>query len=398
MLQHVWAGVDIGKHHHHVVVIDDAGNRLFSRRVANDEGTLVTMFTEVTALAEEVTWAVDIKTGPAVLLLTTLLTRQQEVLYISGHSVNRVSESYRGEGKTDAKDAAIIADQARMRRGMTPLQADDELIVELQMLVASRQDLVADRTRGINRLRAQLLAVFPALERALDLTNKGPLVLLAHVQTPAALRELGVDRVRELLQGQGVGRSAGDLAARAVEAAQSQRTALPGERIAALLVAELARGVMALNQQIKALEALIADRFRQHELAEVIFSMPGIGLQLGAEFLAATGGDMSRFESADHLAGYAGLAPAPRDSGRISGNLHRPRRYNRMLHRVFYTSAMVSIRCSPESRNFYDRKRGEGKLHIQAVIALARRRVNVLWALLRDQRTYASRPPLPQAA
>ena len=75
--------------------------------------------------------------------------------------------------------------------------------------------------------------------------------------------------------------------------------------------------------------------------------MVGIGDLLGAEFLAATGGTLTGFASADHLAGYAGLAPAPRDSGKRTGNLHRPRRYNRRLQRVFYTSAMISIQRSP---------------------------------------------------
>src|SRR5947207_516142 len=103
--------------------------------------------------------------------------------------------------------------------------------------------------------------------------------------------------------------------------------------------------------------------------------------------------DMRRFESADHLANLAGVAPVPRDSGRVSGNLHRPQRYSRPLQRVFYTSALISIRSCPESRRFYDRKRGEGKRHTQAVLALARRRVNVLWALLRDDRPYQLAPP-----
>ena len=121
--------------------------------------------------------------------------------------------------------------------------------------------------------------------------------------------------------------------------------------------------------------------------------MPGIGSLLGAEFLAATGGDMSFFGTASRLAGFAGLAPAPRDSGRISGNLHRPRRYHRGLNRVFYYSAMISITTCEESRRFYDRKRSEGKKHTQAVLALARRRVDVVWALIRDNRTYEATPP-----
>jgi transposase len=120
--------------------------------------------------------------------------------------------------------------------------------------------------------------------------------------------------------------------------------------------------------------------------------MVGIGDLLGAEFLAATGGTLTAFTSADHLAGYAGLAPAPRDSGKRTGNLHRPRRYNRQLQRVFYTSAMISIQRSPASKAFYDRKRSEGKHHHQAVLALARRRVNVLWAMLRDESHYHEKP------
>jgi transposase len=130
----------------------------------------------------------------------------------------------------------------------------------------------------------------------------------------------------------------------------------------------------------------------------VITSMPGIGVLLGAEFLAATGGDMDAFGSADRLASLAGVAPVPRDSGRVSGNLHRPHRYHRGLQRVFYTSALISIRCNAESRRFYDRKRREGKRHIQAVLTLARRRVNVLWALLREGRCYQPATPAAQAA
>ncbi|MFC7262699.1 transposase family protein [Streptomyces lutosisoli] len=97
-------------------------------------------------------------------------------------------------------------------------------------------------------------------------------------------------------------------------------------------------------------------------------------------------------------AGFGGVAPIPRDSGKISGNLRRPRRYNRRLQRVFCISALFSIRHCEDSRRFYDRKRAEGKRHIQAVLALARRRVNVLWALLRDGRTYEAVPPTVLAA
>jgi transposase len=155
---------------------------------------------------------------------------------------------------------------------------------------------------------------------------------------------------------------------------------------------------MTLNEQIRHTDTLIEGRFHQLRLAPVIESMPGIGVVLGAEFLAATGGEVTTFANPDRLAGFAGLAPAPRDSGRIHGNLHHPRYYHRGLNRVFYYSAMISISCCPDSRRYYDRQRAEGKKHTQAVMALARRRVNVLWALLRDERLYQPTPPLRRAA
>ncbi len=115
-----------------------------------------------------------------------------------------------------------------------------------------------------------------------------------------------------------------------------------------------------------------------------------MGLILGAEFLVAVG-DIRAFESADRLAAYVGLVPAARDSGKRVGNNKRMRGGTKVLKRVFYQSAFASLRSAPESRAFYDRKRTEGKRHTQALIALARRRVNVLWAMLRDGTTFETR-------
>ncbi|ONK10883.1 transposase [Streptomyces sp. MP131-18] len=81
---------------------------------------------------------------------------------------------------------------------------------------------------------------------------------------------------------------------------------------------------------------------------------------LGAEFPAATSSDMAGFGTADRLVGFAGLAPAPRDSGRISGDMHRPARYHRGLRHAFSTPALISIKGCEEFRRFCDRERAEG--------------------------------------
>lgn len=395
-MSRIWAGVDAGKGHHHCVVINGEGDKLLSCRVMNDEAELLSLIADVLGLGDEVTWAIDLPDGYASLVITLLVSHGQRPLYIPGRIVNRASGSYRGKGKTDARDALIIADQARMRRDLSSLRIEDEAMVELKLLTARRTDLVCDRTRASNRLRGLLAGIFPALERELNLTNMGPLILLTGFQTSGAIRRLGASRLEKWLRGRGARWSAA-LARTAVEASGRQHTAVPGEQTAARLIQALALEMLDLDRKIAEVDEDIAKAFRAHPYAEIVTSMPGIGPLLGAEFVAATSGDMGLFGSADRLATYAGLAPAPRDSGRVSGNLHRPTRYHRGLQCVFYVSAMSSIHCCPESRRFYQRKRAEGKRHTQAVLALARRRVNVLWALLRDGRCFEPAQPAATA-
>jgi transposase len=398
--QQLWAGVDAGKSDHFCVVIDADGQQLLSQRVANDETALRDLISSVRALADggDITWAVDLNGGGAALLITLLIAAEQRLLYIPGRTVHHASAGYRGDSKTDTKDAAIIADQARMRRDLQHLRPGDDIAVELRILTARRTDLVADRTRAINRLRAQLLEYFPALERAFDYsTSKAALILLTGYQTPDGLRRAGAARLTAWLHKRKA-YNASAVAATALAAANAQHTIVPGQHLAAAMVARLAKEVMSLDTEIGDTDAMIEDRFRCDRHAEIILSMPGFGVILGAEFLAATGGDMSAFESVDRLAGVSGLAPVPRDSGRISGNLKRPRRYDRRLLRACYLSALVSVRTDAASRTYYNRKRTEGKRHTQAVLALARRRLNVLWAMLRDHTLYQPTTSTPAVA
>jgi transposase len=390
----IWAGIDSGKRTHHCVVMDETGTVLHSKRVENDETALLELIAAVLDLAGggDVVWATDLNSGGAALLIALLAGHGQHLLYIPGRTVHHAAATYRGDGKTDAKDARIIADQARMRSDLQPVRGADQISTDLRLLTARRTDLVCDRVRSINRLRATLLEYFPALERAFDYSKKAPLILLGGYQTPEGIRRTGLTRLTGWLRKRGC-RNTAAMAEKALEAANAQHTVLPTQSTGSALVVRLAEQIKGIDAEIADLDKQITDLFRQHADAEVLQSMPGFGPVPAATFLANTGGDLSAFETADRLASVAGLAPAPRDSGRITGNHHRPHRYNRRLMRTCYLAALSSLKNSPASRAFYDRKRGEGKPHKQALIALARRRINTLWAMLRDHTTY--REPAP---
>jgi len=113
-----WAGVDVGKTHHWVCAVDADGKTLLSVKIANDEAEIRSVITKVSGLARQQVWAVDIIGAPSALLLALLAQAGQPVRYASGRVVAAMSAAFTGEGKTDTKDAYVIAETARLRRDL----------------------------------------------------------------------------------------------------------------------------------------------------------------------------------------------------------------------------------------------------------------------------------------
>ncbi len=139
----VWVGIDVGKGHHWASAVDETGAQVWSRKVGNEEADILAAIGAALELTETVSWAVDITSGPAGLLLALLAGRGQQVRYVPGRTVNTVSAGYRGEAKTDAKDAFVIADVSRLRGDFVPVRVPAELVAELGLLTGHRADLVA---------------------------------------------------------------------------------------------------------------------------------------------------------------------------------------------------------------------------------------------------------------
>lgn len=199
-LPRLWVGIDASKAHHWWVAVDDTGTAVWNKKIRNDEADLLAGLDEVLCLADRVDWAVDITGTPSALLLALLASHGQRVVYVPGRTVNRMAGAYRGEAKTDARDAYVIADTARLRRDFTPVEVRTDPVADLALLTAHRSDLIADRVRLLNRLHDVLTGISPALEAAFDYADhKGALVLLTGYQTPAALRRCGQTRLTRWL-------------------------------------------------------------------------------------------------------------------------------------------------------------------------------------------------------
>ena len=384
----IWIGLDVGKEEHFADALDTNGDRLFDRSVRNDQGELEQLLDKALLLGSPAL-VIDQPGSIAQLAIALAVAKGVPVAYIPGLVMRRAADLYPGEAKTDRRDAFVIANTARIHaRQIHWLDTtNDAALDELRVLNGYDIDLAADTNRVTNRLRDALVAVSPALERVLGhrLHQSGPRHLLAKLPTPTSLRATTPTRVTKLLVAS-MPRAGAGIASDVYKALESQTIVLPSERVLGQVISELAVELERLYLRREQLAEQIEEVFRSHPFGEVLLSMPGIGPRTGARILAEIG-HPERFTTGDKLAAYAGLAPVTRQSGKSINGESRSKRGNHRLKNAMFLAAFASLR-SPDSKEFYDRKRASGKRHNAAVICLARRRCDVILAMLRTNQHY----------
>lgn len=383
---HISVGIDIAKEVHWVTVLDVQGLILIDRKLHNTPTAIAQLIEELRALQSTVRVGIDVIGGIAGLAQAFFAEANMQLVHVPGLAVNRARQgTVGGENKSDPRDARTIAEQVRSRSDLRTIDALSETDLEIRLLVGRRRDLVQAQTQRIARLHDLLVGIFPGLERELDLRTKGALHLLTRFVTPAEMRGAGAKRLLRHMQRAGGVPHLQELVELVLRVSNEQLITVLAENAVARLIKELAVEALDTRERLDRLELELSGLLNRHPDAALIRSLPGMGAVMTAEFIAEAG-NIGRFRSPDALAAAAGIAPVLKQSGRTRF-LKRPLGGNKALKRVFYQSAFSSL-SHPISRAFYDRKRREGKRHHQAVIALARRRVNVLYAMLAHRQPF----------
>jgi transposase len=170
----------------------------------------------------------------------------------------------------------------------------------------------------------------------------------------------------------------------------AQTVTAPAQETAGRVIRELAEELDRLAARRDRLASEIEQTFTSHAAAPVPMSIPRIGASTGARILTEIG-DINRFPTPGNLAAYAGLAPVTRQSGRSLNGETRSRRGNHRLKNAMWLSAFCSLHHN-RSRDYYTRKRSQGKQHNAAIVCLARRRCDVIHATLHTGLSYGELP------
>lgn len=387
----IYLGLDVGKQEHHACAVDSEGARVHDKPLPQDETRLRDLLTALTGRGL-VLVVVD---QPATIgALPVAVAREMgiDVAYLPGLAMRRIADLHPGNAKTDARDAYVIAEAARtMPHALRRVDLADEALADLEVIVGFDDDLAGQVTAQANRIRGLLTQVNPALERVIGPNVQHPAVLelLRRFGGPAGLLAAGRRRLLAVAKPRAP-RMYERLVTNILTALDQQTVTVPGTRAAELVLPRLATGLSHLLADRADLTKQLEDMLDAHPLAPVLTSMPGVGVRTGARILLEVG-DGSAFPTPGHLAAYAGLAPVTRRSGSSIRGEHPARGGNKHLKRAMFLSAFAALH-DPTSRAYYDRKRAQGKKHNAALICLARRRCDVLFAMLRDGTPYEQKP------
>jgi transposase len=383
----VFAGLDWASLIHAVCVIDERGAICLQFDVTHDgEGLRELVHRLHGAGVQRI--AIE---RPSGLLVDVLVDAGFEVVPIHPNAVKASRPRYRSHGgKSDASDAYLLADLLRTDgHRFKSLAAQSDEIRALRALVRGRDDLVATRVQLANQLRSLLQSYWAgAAEVFADVDSPIALAFIQRYCTPESASRLGPKRMAAFCAQHAYcgRRSAEELLARLRQAASVTLGELEidakGE-----LASSLARTLSTLVEQIRLLSSRIEHHIVHSDDGRIVASFPRAGRICAAQILAELGSVRERFDSDEHLAAEAGVAPVTYESGKHKAVTFRWA-CNHRLRAAITCMADNSRHASAWAAAVYAKARGRGCDHPHAIRILARAWLRVLWRAWVDRKPY----------
>lgn len=398
-----FAGIDIAKRQHEVCVIDDDGNQILAMPFANTRSgaqrLVDVLHKRLGSEPTAVTFCMEATGHYWLSVYCFLQDCGYRVHVINPIQSDAIRDLYIRKSKTDRKDAFILADLLRMNKTDETFLAS-EVVLKLQTLSRTRFAFVDQISALKQRLLGVLDRIFPEYEGCFsNVFIKTSRELLKSFSTPEEIAKLDLTELTEFL----CKHSRGRLGMSRAEQIQRYAKGTFGIGLAvdafALELKLLMQQIEFIEEQIQTLEAAIEVVLGElsaqdvpgslsRDYHHVIETIPGIGPTLTAAIIGEIG-DIRRFSSARKLVAYAGIDATTKQSGQFTGTRNRmSKRGSPELRRALWLAATTARRSNPEFAAYYAAKRCEGKHHMVAMGAIARRLVHLIYSVWSQERTF----------
>lgn len=378
-----YLGIDVGKEIHWAYAVDAIGTVILTRRIANSQSELDALMAQC---PEDTLVIVDQRRNIGALVLRRARAAGKPVAYLPGSVEHDMAKSFPGIAKTDERDAQVIARTALgMPHTLRPVPKDDPDLDGARILSAQLAQVQKDRTACANALHSRLLESCPAFELACNMAAPWCAGMLAEMGGPWNMADAGRERFCTCSRKHGASRKDRDRLWSAICGERPSAQAVAAEK---RYVKHFASRIASDNEAEAELRAAIEESLSSNADYANLQTIPGIGPRTAAQLVVTV--SIDDFESHDKLASYCGLAPATQQSGK-SINYEKPSRGgNRALKNLLIFSCNSLCRSKSRYGEYLRRCLARGMGYKGALKATARKRMKVIYAVLRDKVPYSA--------
>ena len=382
-------GIDIGKNHHEASIVSPEGKQIGrSLRFATTHKGADSLMSFIFK---------NIGNSPCVFgmeatghywypIYSFLKAKGYTIYVINPIQSDSLRKMYIRQTKNDSIDSFLIAEVIRFGQFGTTSMADENILA-MRQLCRYRDSVISSRTEIKLRIGTIMEQIFPEYEKQFSsLWVSTSMGILEKYLTPENIENAPIDELFEIIKDKSHNRLTKAKAISINEAAADTFGIKIAQDAFSFQLKQLIDRMNFLDKQIEALDCQILEYYEKFDC--YLHTIPGIGM-IGAATILAEIGDISRFKNSSSLIAFAGIDPTVRQSGEFnSTHNHMSKRGSPYLrHAIFLAATTCSFHNSPLNA-YYKKKRDQGKHHLTATGAVARKLTTVIYAVLRDSKPY----------
>ena len=382
-------GIDIGKNHHEASIVSPEGKQIGrSLRFATTHKGADSLMSFIFK---------NIGNSPCVFgmeatghywypIYSFLKAKGYTIYVINPIQSDSLRKMYIRQTKNDSIDSFLIAEVIRFGQFGTTSMADENILA-MRQLCRYRDSVISSRTEIKLRISTIMEQIFPQYEKQFSsLWVSTSMGILEKYLTPENIENAPIDELFEIIKDKSHNRLTKAKAISIKEAAADTFGIKIAQDAFSFQLKQLIDRMNFLDKQIEALDCQILEYYEKFDC--YLHTIPGIGMIAAATILAEIG-DINRFKSSSALVAFAGIDPTVRQSGEFSStHNHMSKRGSPYLrHAIFLAATTCSFHNSPLNA-YYKKKREQGKHHLTATGAVARKLTTIIYAVLRDGKPY----------
>jgi transposase len=382
-------GIDIGKNHHEASIVSPEGKQIghslrFATTHKGADSLMSFIFNNIGN--SSCIFGMEATGHYWYPIYSFLKARGYTIYVINPIQSDSLRKMYIRQTKNDSIDSFLIAEVIRFGQFTTTSMADENILA-MRQLCRYRDSVISSRTEIKLRISTIMEQIFPEYEKQFSsLWLSTSMGILEKYLTPENIENAPIDELFEIIKDKSHNKLTMKKAISIREAAADTFGIKIAQDAFSFQLKQLIDRMNFLDKQIEALDCQILEYYEKFDC--YLHTIPGIGMIAAATILAEIG-DINRFKSSSALVAFAGIDPTVRQSGEFSStHNHMSKRGSPYLrHAIFLAATTCSFHISPLNA-YYKKKRDQGKHHLTATGAVARKLTTVIYAVLRDSKPY----------